>query len=386
MDAATRAATERWFLRQGVPHFIEGYDAGRDIWTRALPFLVLVFLVQTLNALKADWEWWVNVLAFAGGVALALGAWALANRLRHRRAFQRPDDVGPWELSIFVLVPPLIPLVFGGQIRSAVATLIGNIVLLAVVYVATSYALVPLTVWGVRRLGRQLGTVLDVVTRALPLLLLFVTFLFLTTEAWQVASTISWGRVALLVTLFLLIAAAFALLRAPRQLAELAEPARGDVVQLVHGSPLEHEVSEIGVLPERTPLSNRQRGNLVLVVVVGEGVQVLIVAVVMFAFFVLLGTLAVSEDVTRSWIGAEPDVLLRVSAGTPELVLTEQLVKVACFLAAFSALFFTVSLLTDATYRDEFLPEVLDDVRGSLAVRDVYLAALSRDAAPVAQP
>jgi hypothetical protein len=377
VDAATRAATERWFLRQGVPHFIEDYDAGRDIWTRALPFLVLVFLAQTLNALKAEWEWWVNVLAFAGGVALALGAWALANRARHRRPFQRPDDVGPWELTIFVLVPPLIPLVFGGQIGSALATLIGNVLLLAIAYVATSYALVPLTVWGVRRLGRQLGTVLDVVTRALPLLLLFVTFLFLTTEAWQVASTLSWGRVALLTTLFLLIAAAFALLRAPRQLAELAEPAHDDVSELVDGSPIEDEVPEVEPLPDRRPLSNRQRGNVVLVVVVGEGVQVLIVAVVMLAFFVLLGTLAVSEDVARSWIGAEPDVLLRVSAVTPELVLTEQLVKVACFLSAFSALFFTVSLLTDATYRDEFLPEVLDDVRRSLAVRDVYLAALA---------
>jgi len=55
------------------------------------------------------------------------------------------------------------------------------------------------------------------------------------------------------------------------------------------------------------------------------------------------------------------------------MVLSEELLRVAVFLSSFSSLYFTVVLLTDATYREEFLEEILEDVRGSFAVRAVYL-------------
>ena len=45
------------------------------------------------------------------------------------------------------------------------------------------------------------------------------------------------------------------------------------------------------------------------------------------------------------------------------------------FLTAFSGFYFTVYVLTDATYRQEFLDEVLGEMRQAFAVRAVYLAA-----------
>ena len=36
------AEVERWFVRRGVPHFIDHYTAVTDIWTRALPPLSLL--------------------------------------------------------------------------------------------------------------------------------------------------------------------------------------------------------------------------------------------------------------------------------------------------------------------------------------------------------
>jgi hypothetical protein len=47
---------------------------------------------------------------------------------------------------------------------------------------------------------------------------------------------------------------------------------------------------------------------------------------------------------------------------------------VAGFLSAFSGLYFTVTMLTDVTYRQEFLEEVVVDVRQAFAVRAVYRA------------
>ena len=57
-------------------------------------------------------------------------------------------------------------------------------------------------------------------------------------------------------------------------------------------------------------------------------------------------------------------------------MLTEELLKVAIFLAAFSGLYFIVVLLTDATYREEFLEEVVGEVREAFAVRAAYLEYL----------
>ncbi len=37
--------TERWFIRQGLPLFVEEYSAGRDVWTRAVPVLAFLFVL-----------------------------------------------------------------------------------------------------------------------------------------------------------------------------------------------------------------------------------------------------------------------------------------------------------------------------------------------------
>ncbi len=58
------------------------------------------------------------------------------------------------------------------------------------------------------------------------------------------------------------------------------------------------------------------------------------------------------------------------------MVLTWDLIRVAGLVAAFSALQFTFSALTDQTYREEFFEGMLSEMRESLATRAVYLEAL----------
>jgi hypothetical protein len=62
------------------------------------------------------------------------------------------------------------------------------------------------------------------------------------------------------------------------------------------------------------------------------------------------------------------------------MVVTEELLRVTGFLTVFSGFYFTVSVLTDDTYRQEFLDEIMGEMRRSLAVRAVYLAVLARRA------
>src|SRR3954469_16826774 len=91
---------EAWFVGRGGPHLIDGYSARRDVLTRSLPILSLIFVAEVLGATELDWPWWANLLALAGGLAALLGLWAAVNRFRMRPALARPDDVGIPELAI----------------------------------------------------------------------------------------------------------------------------------------------------------------------------------------------------------------------------------------------------------------------------------------------
>jgi hypothetical protein len=66
-------------------------------------------------------------------------------------------------------------------------------------------------------------------------------------------------------------------------------------------------------------------------------------------------------------------VLVSIDIGDRTLVVSEPLLRVAGFLGAFSGMYFTVLLSTDATYRDEFAEDVAPLLRQALAVRLAYL-------------
>jgi hypothetical protein len=129
--------------------------------------------------------------------------------------------------------------------------------------------------------------------------------------------------------------------------------------------------------PSEPSLNRGQRTNMLVLALTTQAVQITVVALVVWAFFVLLGFVAVHPDTVTLWIGAEPHILFELSLGESTFALTEQLLRVAAFLAAFSGLAFTVYLVTDQTYREEFRIDVADDLRQIFAVRLAYRTLLA---------
>ena len=379
IDVTALESTERWFEKRGIPHFIADYSAARDVWTRTLPALTLLFLVEVVNAPSKSFPIWLDALAVIGGFGILLGAWVLVNALRHRSLFSRPDDLGAYEIAVFVLAPALVPVVFGGQWRSAAGTVMLNLGLLAVIYFGTSYGVVPLSRWGTGRLIRQIGSVANLLVRALPLLLLFVTFLFINTEVWQAASGLEWQALTVVAALFVIIGTAFAVMRLPRQVGELSQFESWEKTEeRVTGTPA-GALALIVEAPEGgTPaLSRRQWGNIGLVVLVSEGIQIFLVTLLIGVFFSLFGFLSIEQPVVHTWLGAAPDRLWTLHLWGQEMVLTRELLHVSAFLAAFSGLYFTVSALSDAAYRTEFFSDADHELEEVFAVRAVYHAARS---------
>ena len=340
---------ERQFRHAGLPAFIDDYSASRDVFTRAAPLLTLVFLGEMLGAIDLDWAWYANVAAAVGGLLFLVAVWAISNVIRDRPPWALPQDVGPVELALFVLVPALLPLIFGGQWQSALVTAGVNLALLALIYGVVGYGVLSIIRWVAVRLVGELGPSAVRMARAIPLILGGSLILFLTTELWQVFAEIPLAHLALLTGFLMALGALFLVVRLPVEVRRLEQDG-----------------------PE---LNRRQRINVGLVLFVSMAFQVLLVCVGVGAFFAILGSLAVSDAVRESWLGSNGNVLFSLPVLGNNVEVTEELLRVAGGLAALSGLSYAVQMQTDDTYRRLFFDEVEREMQASFSARAEYVRA-----------
>jgi len=378
------SAVERWFIARGVPHFIDQYRARSDIWTRAIPILVVAYIIGGLQALDIHgWSFARNLFAAAVTFLVLVVGWLITNIAFRRPWFSRPKVVGKPELVAFVIGPSVPSLIFS-QYGDALQALITGIAVLAVIYLGTSYAVVPMSRWAIGRAAAQILTLANLIVRALPLLLLFTTFLFINAEVWQVAGTLDGPVYWVTLSIFFLLGALFAVSRVPRLMRDLGSfPSWADVDGLLVDTPATVLDVPIEGHPDALPLRVRERLNVGLLMLFSQALQITLVAALLFGFFVLFGFLAISAPVISSWTQlTDLDPLATWSVGGRQLVITEPLLRVAAFLAAFGGMYFTVVLATDATYRDEFAEDVRPEVHRLFAVRLAYYWSLRTGSTP----
>ena len=294
---SSRSETEQWFIRRGLPHFIEPYGTGPDVWSRAAPVLVIAYIAGGLHALDlANWSLARNIAAGAVVIALLFATWMLTNRLRHRPALSRPRELGVPELAAFLIGPALPALVFE-QWGDGLQALIEGTAVLIVIYLFTSYGVLPMMGWAASQTFARMGSVGRMLTRALPLLLLFTTFLFINAEVWQVAGTLEGPIYVVTLALFFLLGSAFVLSRVPEAIRSVnAFDDWSEVRHLVQGTPAATLSLPAEGDPMERPLSIRQRANIGLVSVFSQAILITFVAVVLASFFTLFGLLAIPEE------------------------------------------------------------------------------------------
>ena len=387
-EAEERRLIERWFVRQGLPHAIDDYRASTDVFTRATPFLSVVFLLEASFAFGDRFTGWAQfgVVVLAIGVLFAVVA--LVNRLRGRRPFARPRDIGPIELALFVLGPAILPVIFSTERTVGFfGVIVLNILVLGLTYVVVSFGLLPMARSGASHVLREVGGLGRLMLRSLPLLLLFATFLFLNAEMWQVAHEFTPAFYAIAVGILVAIAFVFLALRIPVETTNLsgfdswAEICERSVrcSAPVSDRPRPHLVDP----PRVEPLARIDRVNIGVLMFMRQAVQVILVAGVIGVFYVIFGLFTVRRETLLQWTTIEDeglgiDPIWEATLFGGELILSWELIAVSGFIAAFSALQFSVSLLTDSTYREEFFADTANEVRDVLAVRALYLHDLRR--------
>lgn len=301
---AGRQASETWFLAHGLPYFVDPIRA------------------QVRRRLSR------RRLASVGAVALLLAA-AIGAPVAW--AVHRSDAPGAVSAGISV---------------GATAALV-----VAALYAGRALQVRLIAAWAVRQSLGSLGLLFPLATRALPMLLLFITFLFINTEVWMVASALDGGVLWGAVLLFAAVAVGFLVVRLVEEVDRLDDEVGRD---------------ELG---DDADVVGLQRANLVLVLLITQAVQVLLLSLAVFAFFIVFGAVAMKEDVLVAWIGEPLDYPWGIRPVSRELV------QVSTFLAAFSGLYFAVYAVTDETYRRQFFTAVLGELEQALRVRVGYLRA-----------
>jgi hypothetical protein len=320
---AHRRDIEPWFLRHGLPYFVPSErERARAALRprRLLPVTVLVGLAAVAVAVALTW-------------------------LTDEPSF------APATLTVFAL-------------------------LAGAAYALTALRARPIFTWALRRTRQSALRLLPMVTRALPLLLLFVTFLFINAEVWQLAAQLDGALLWLTVVLFSLVAVAFLLVRLPEEVDRVDDFIDLELVRrAVRGTPIEVPVTSL--LDERGDevpwreygdVPGYERWNLILVLLVTQIAQVLLLSVAVLTFFLVFGGLVMASDVQASWTGERVHHLRWLEN------LSVELVQVSVFLAAFSGLYFAVAVMTDETYREQFFSDVLGELERAVGVRAGYLA------------
>ncbi len=350
---------ERGFRHAGLPLLIEGYTATEDVFTRAIPLLVLVFVLEVLGAANLEWSVGVNALAIAGGIVVLLGAFGVLNVVRGRPFLSVPRKVGVPELAAFVLFPAGLPLAFGGQLTSALVTSLANLALVLAIYVVVGFGVFSILRWSVERFIQQLGASLTLLVRALPLLLFFALVTFFTAEYWLLFGSASNATFYAAVFLFAVLIASFLLFRLS-----------GSVRDLERDSAL------------AVPLRRRQRVNVGLVIFIAQALQVAFVGLTIWLCFMVFGALLVSTAIRVEWLGSEGHELFTLAFLGERLAITKELVRTSAGVASFSALYYAVASAVDSAYRDEFVERLTDQLRDTFQSRNEYLGLIAdRDGA-----
>ncbi|GAA1475995.1 hypothetical protein GCM10009623_04410 [Nocardioides aestuarii] len=322
-DRAWRRDIEPWFVRNGLPYFVPSERALARAALRPRRTVPVMLLVA--------------VAAVGGAVGLT------------------------W---------------LTGQASFAPATLTFLAVLAALSYGLTALRARPILGWALRRTRASLRQLLPLVTRALPLLLLFITFLFINAEVWELSASLDGSVLWLTLVLFGGIAVLFLLVRLPEEVDRVDDDIDVALVRrAVRGTPIEGPATEM--LDRRGEELSLQgygdvpgfeRWNLILVLLVTQVAQVLLLAVSVLVFFVVFGGIVMTSQVQQHWTGGTVHHLPYLDN------LSVELLQVSVFLAAFSALYFTVAVLTDETYKEQFFSDVLAELERAVGVRAGYLA------------
>lgn len=374
-----RYAADHWFLARGLPAVVRRRALVSRVWSRSAPALAAyaVIALNSIAIVTVTGQHTVDIPGrpdLAEGVALALvvlvlpvaalAGW-LVSRLTNplRRAMA----------ANVALAAIVVGMIFGGPGNRILVNLVSAAITLALILVATASGAGSLLGFMLYVTRTNLASIGGMFVRALPVVLL--TFLvFFNGPVWQMTALISRQRLWAGMLFLVLIAAAFlvsnTLDRVRPILAETSPALEGD--ETLDDTPF----AGIPDPASGRPLSRAERANVVFVVAASQVTQVLTVAMLTGAIFVVFGLIILSPETLDAWTrgAGRPDGhLLGMTLPVPDALL-----QTSMLLAAITFMYLSAKAVSDTDYRAQFIEPLIDELRQTLVARNRYRSALPR--------
>ncbi len=385
MPSDARRDMERWFVRRGVPQFIEGYSTEQSMDARATPFIAVWIAIWT-------GIWWAGrseiplawrMVAALASLAFVAVAYRTIMAARRRSIADRPPRFDLTDIVAFGILPAIPTLIVGRDVVASIFSALNVLFGIGVIYIVIAFGLIEIAVWALGRLRDHLLHIVTLLARTLPVLLILVVFLMFSAEIWEAAHALHGSELAAVLVLLLFIAVLLVVTTFRPEIRRLEvgtdhEIVRGDV-QDTPAAAVATPLAEMALpAPSLTWL---QRLNLDFVVVVNQLLQSFFVALLVMAFLVVFGLIVVPASVQVQWMGGPVTALVEFELLGEVRVLSAELLSVSALLSGIVGLYFTGLALTDSAYRAEHFTTVLGEVRQLLSVRAVYLAEVASEAA-----
>lgn len=389
LSGARRREIERWFVRRGVPQFIDGYGTEQSMDQRAAPLITAWIVVWTalfwFGRPDTPLPW--NVIAILGSLAFVVFADAFIDTLRGRTVRRLPPKFDLIDIGTFALLPVLPTLLVG---RDPLGSLFGvlNVLLgIGIIYIVIGFGLLDIAAWAIGLLRDQLVHIATLVSRTLPMLLILVVFLMFSAELWEAAHVLHGGELAAVLALMLVVASVLVVstfqpdvrrLDGSTDWEALREDARATPLAALADRPIPPGY----VLPRLTWL---QRRNVDFVVLINQLLQSTFVSLLVLLFLLAFGLIVVPGTIQEAWIGEPVNVLVQLELFGEPRVLSAEMLFVCALLSGIVGLYFTGLALTDPTYRAEHVTAIVGELQMLLGVRALYLAALQSGPPPGAR-
>lgn len=369
-------AADRWFLSRGLPAVVHKSSLVRRLWSRSAPALaglaliaansVLIVAISGRHTIDIAGRPDLRESFVLGLLVLALPVAALAGWLVSR--IESPGRRAAAATTALAII--VAGALFGGPSQRPVANVLifGTAVLAILLLTATGVG--SILGWVADMTVSNLAATAGMFVRALPVVLL--TFLvFFNTYVWLMTSLISRGRLWLGMGFLFLVAGSFlvttTLDKVRPLLAGTGIGAEGDPA--LAATPFDGVADPA----ESDPLSVGERANTVFVVAASQLVHVLTVAAMTGGVFFVLGMILVSPPVLDAWTrgNGRPDgELLGMTLPIPDA-----LIQTTMLLSAITFMYLAAKVVTDTTYRSQFLDPMLADLRTTLIARNRYRAS-----------
>ncbi|MFZ1176636.1 MAG: hypothetical protein WAO15_10305 [Mycobacterium sp.] len=376
--SSASTAAESWFLERGLPSVLTRRGRWRRLWPRSAPMLAAYAALQAcvlpvylitgghdveITGEPTTAEWIVLTIIGLTMPLMAIVGW-LVSRLRSSRTRAAVATIS----VVFVACV--------AAITSDLSQLAQEAVVVAAVLILTGCGAGAVVGWAVRMMLSHLAMVGALAVRALPVVLLTALVLF-NTYVWLMAATISGDRLGLAMAFLVSIAAAFvisATLERVRPMLQSTTVLPKDTESLAD--------TPFATMPDASasaPLKKAERLNVVFVLAVSQLAQILVVAVVTAAIYLILGLIVLSPSLLNEWTHTYKSSATVLGFTLP---VPDSLIHMILFLGALTFMYISARAAGDAEYRSTFLDPLIDDLHTTLIARNRYRGAIAAPAAP----